>query len=305
MIKRWFGLFISVLLTLSTFGLTPSSANASPQTPEEKASKEKAIQIAKEYIQRSSSDLSNRLSKLRGKDVTFEEVNKVISDYYKQNPAPQMVANDPTISIEDVFPKKVEKYKSRNKGKPFVITDFLKKQRQNEEDGELISLNRKNDGTIDVFVSDIGGVIGCEFGTVDNELSKKAKTKSSGNVGIAAYTPTKRTTCVAYTALGDRAFTLWAEGRFYYDGKTSWITHADGDYQRHLFGSTMVLEPRALGKMRTVYIEGHRYSEVYSRLYYEAVFGIRWAGIVLASDTVETSVGVTVTGNTYGRCIRL
>lgn len=68
-------------------------------------------------------------------------------------------------------------------------------------------------------------------------------------------------------------------------------------------GSTIGISDKGMGKVRNYTVSGYKYTEVYSRLYYEATFGIRWAGIVLNSDTVEVYVGSTVNGSLYGGAV--
>ncbi|WP_342615287.1 hypothetical protein [Peribacillus frigoritolerans] len=118
-------------------------------------------------------------------------------------------------------------------------------------------------------------------------------------------TKKERTTGIAYNAFGGKMFTLWAQGSFNYNGKSVSVATQDGDYNRHFWGSTLNITKPTLGKARKEVVGSQTYSEVYSRLYYEAVFGIKWAGVTMKSGTVETYVGGSKSGHLYGSAKRI
>ncbi|MDP9698720.1 hypothetical protein [Paenibacillus polysaccharolyticus] len=64
------------------------------------------IAEARAYITKSSSEIANNLENLKisKESVTLIEIQNVIENYYENNPAPLELANNNSISLEDVFP---------------------------------------------------------------------------------------------------------------------------------------------------------------------------------------------------------
>lgn len=290
--KKLCSFLVSVVLLLTTF----SSAFAQENTSDDQ--KEKKIAEIREYIEQSVSSIVSSLQALETQEhVTLEIVENTIEDYYKNHPAPNAFA-DLSLSLEDVFPEEVKQIREEY-GKNFTLNlnDLINSKKQmKRKDDHLITL-KHDSGEIDVYISKLGEIFILENKTLPN---KESIQNENSALATWQYTRTERTTGVAYNALGLKMFTLWAEGSFKYNGSDVDHVNADGDWQRHFWGSTLDITTRALGSKRFEYVEGYKYAEVYSRLYFEAGFGIRWAQLTFNSGTVEVEVGSTVSGNLYG-----
>ncbi len=268
-------------------------------TPQVQAnSNQKDINDIREYVEKNVPKLVKKLSKLQNKTTSLEEIQKVIDQYYKKNPSPDAM-NDPSINLKDVFP---EKAKEAQPGDKFVINEFISNQKQVDQDGRLLEFNIQN-GKVNVFVGDTGEIVILQQKT-EEENKELSKIQTSQITMAAASGPRitsiESTTGIGYSAAGGKMYTLQAEGQFSYTGSDVNVYYGDGYWQRHLWGSTLSISDRGMGKSKKYNTGGYTYAEVYSRLYVEAQYGFRWAGITMNSNTVEAYVGSTVTGNLYG-----
>ncbi|WP_026701696.1 hypothetical protein [Salibacterium aidingense] len=281
-------LTLAVLLLVSSLSIYSTSDAKSDDIP-----RGQKIQEAKDYIENNVSELTQKLNDLRNEDnLSMEKIEETIETHYENNPAPSFMENDKNLSIKDVFPKKAKKAKENN-GKVLNMNELTNEAKKGETptDGNVITLNYNN-GVANIFISETGDFYITEHKTVEPEDG--TITTFDNN------TDTKRTGASAYNALGTRMFSMWSEGAFSYDGDSVDVASKDGDWQRSFGGSTLYIEERGVGKGRNVVEGDYEYAEVYTRLYYEAGFGIKWAMITLNSSTVETYVGSTVAGSTYG-----
>ena len=259
---------------------------------------QKDIEIMRGYIQSNVSNLTEEFEKLENDVVTLDQVENVISNYYKKHPLPD-AGNNPNINLEKVFPEKSLKFKEKTE-KKLVINNLVDTQKKDSEDGQVISLTEKN-GNIDILLADTGEMLVVERKVVEKEPKTTFITNKITRKALPdEYTRLERTTGIAYNASGNKLFYVWAEGQFKYNGTTVSPSYKDGDYGRYAAGSTINLEERARGKSRTVVVEDQKYSEVYTDVYFESVIGIRWVGLVLKSGTVEAYVGASKYGNMYG-----
>ncbi|MCG5253226.1 hypothetical protein [Brevibacillus agri] len=295
--KAFFSTLIAGTLMLTT--VSPTFANG---TIEDGSRQEKISEI-RSYINTSVPALIQELEDLKHKDdVTLGKVEKTIDTFFSEHPAPEAF-NDPTLSLEDVFPAEVKKINQKyGKNKPLNnINAFMDEKKNSIERSDDKVITIKNDmSEINVYVSQLGEIFVLEVRTVSSNAENQRTSLVQPRALTWEYTDTKRTTGIGYNAQGNKMFTLWAEGSFKYNGKSVEVDTADGDYSRHFWGSTLELTPRKLGEKRTTRVEGYTYAEVYSRLYFEAGFGIRWAQITFNSGSCETLVGSTVDGNMYG-----
>ncbi|MBA4493261.1 hypothetical protein ACFO25_06695 [Paenactinomyces guangxiensis] len=251
----------------------------------------KDLEIAKEYLEKSSDGLTIGFSELLGKSISMDDAEKVISNYYEKNPVPKGILNNPDLLSEIASKEKANE--------DFIIYEDMKNGQQHRDNGEVFIFDRKGGGKIGVYISKHGGT----------SLSELAVSGASGinsdGVGTMATTGVRSTLCVATNGYGAKMFDLSAIGNFWYNGSSSSITSHDGLFHRYFWGSSLTISNVSTGNMRTVYTGGYRYSEVYSRAYVETTIPLEWGNIVVGSGTYEASVGVTVSGNVYGRCIRL
>lgn len=244
------------------------------------------IAQARAYITKSSSEIANELENLKisKENVTLIEIQDVIESYYENNPAPLELANNDSISLEDVFPDESQK-NQLNKEVTFSLNEFISQQKENEE---VISFSTETTKT-DVYVDKSGIFI----------LHSEIDPNSAIRAAAWSYTANERTTGSAYNALGLKMFDLWASGSFRYDGSKVEVATKDGGYERKFWGSTLELTDRGMGLSRAVDLEGYKYAEVYSRLRTESTLGFRWFGLTLTDTTVEVKIGSTVNGNVY------
>ncbi|MCY8946219.1 hypothetical protein [Bacillus atrophaeus] len=279
--KRIFLFFLTVSLTLSIFGgsATASATNKSQQD----------INDIKKYVENNVPLLQNSLSNLP-KNSSLDKIEKTISNHFKEHPAPQAF-NNPNLSLFDVFPEKKAEYE-KFKGKTLNLNNFIESQEKQETLGEVISFNNSN-SSVKVFLGELGDIQIVEQKTI-------SKSNGSNDATIQLTTKTERTTGIAYGTTGTKLFTLWAEGKFSYDGKKVSTVAKDGDYKRHLSGTALLITVRNLGKDRDASHGGYAYREVYSRIYVETIIGFKWAGVVLNSANVEAYVGSTAKGSIYG-----
>lgn len=238
--------------------------------------------------------LQEKLSSLDS-DSTLAEVEEVIQNHYIKNPAPEAI-NNPNINITDVFPhlKQQKKYDKN------LNLNQLVNEAKLAVDEKLFTF-RTDNSMVQVVLAETGDIV-----ILESE-SKPAVVESENNnrgIKLDANTRIQRNTGIAYNASGGKMFTIWAEGQFKYDGKKVSAIHNDGNWQRHFWGSTLYTDSRGMGKIRSYSLEEYNYCEVYSRLYYESTWGIRWAGIALSSDIVEIFVGSTANGSIYGGAVR-
>lgn len=244
------------------------------------------IAEARAYITKSSSEIANNLENLKisKESVTLIEIQNVIENYYENNPAPLELANNNSISLEDVFPDESQK-NQLNKGEIFSLDEFILQQQENKE---VVSFSTDTTKT-DVYVDKSGIFI----------LHSEIEPNSAMRAATWSYTANERTTGTAYNALGFKMFDLWASGSFRYDGSKVEVAAKDGGYERKFWGSTLELTDRGMGLSRAVDLEGYKYAEVYSRLRTESTLGFRWFGLTLTDTTVEVKIGSTVNGNVY------
>lgn len=292
MFKRVFTL-ASLLLLFGLFN-SVSSSFAKETTGEDN------VETARNYIENNVVELNEILKSMKEKqeDYDLQEIQAVIDNYYTKNPAPKEVLNDKTLSIDDVFPLKNEKRKASQEKAVLNFEELLSHAKEHKNEGDSVYEFSNKDGIVTVYVSKTGEVMILD----DSVKSTPPALDLNINNQLAAMktTKTKRTTGIAYNGLGLKMFTIWAEGNFQYNGKSAKHANADGDVKRHFWGSTLVLNNRAIGAKRTVTVGSYKYPEVYTRVYFEAQFGIRWAGITMKSGTVEAYVGSSHIGSLYG-----
>lgn len=290
MFKRVFTLASLLLL----FGLFNSVSSSFAK----ETTKEDNVEKARNYIENNVIELNEILTSMKEKqeDYDLQEIQAVIDNYYAKNAAPKEVLNDKNLSIDDVFPLENEKHEAGQEKAVLNFEELLSHAKENKNEGDSIYEFSNKDGIVTVYVSKTGEVMILD----DSVRPTPDLNKNNNQLAAMKTTKTKRTTGIAYNGLGLKMFTIWAEGNFQYDGKTAKHANADGNVQRHFWGSTLVLNNRAIGAKRTVTIGGYKYPEVYTRVYFEAQFGLRWAGITMKSGTVEAYVGSSHIGSLYG-----
>lgn len=276
-----------ILLFCLTFSLVFSIfGGAASAAPKQKSQQD--ITDIRNYVEKTVPLLKSNLENLP-KNSSLEKVEKTISNHYKNNPAPKAFSN-PDISLYDVFPEMKSELEKFN-GKAFNMNSFMAEQEKSKSYGDVLTFETQN-STVKVYLGDLGDI---------QILEQKTLTDSpDSHASVQGTTKTERTTGVAYGLGGPKLFTLWAEGRFKYDGKKVSATYKDGDYQRHPLGTALAISPRALGQDRDASHGGYAYREVYSRIYVESIVGFKWAGIVLNSALVEAFIGSTAKGSVYG-----
>lgn len=280
--KKILFFLLSVSLVISIYGGTASAA-------EPKNSQQDKEQI-KNYIEYAVPLLENSLEFLP-KDSSLEEIENTISNHFKMHPTPSAF-NNPELSIVNVFPEKKAEFE-KYKGKTLNMNDFITDQDKTDSLGKVFTFKNHN-STVKVFLGDMGDLQILEQKTISasNDSDDQASAKLS--------TKTERTTGVAYGTNGAKLFTLWAEGRFNYDGKKVSVAQKDGDYNKHFAGSGLDIAVRKLGAERDASYGGYAYREVYSRIYVESVIGFKWLGVIINSKTVETYIGAGANGSVYG-----
>lgn len=286
---------MSTMTLVLLSGVSSSFAHA-----EGSESKEEKIEEARSYIEESKKDTINLLKDLEKENATLESVEKTLDKYYEENPAPKEVINDQNLSLEDVFPGEVERIEEETLNLNKFMSEKENDVARENDNGEFIEF-KNGENTVDVYVGETGGVFVLETKTID-EPSNKSLINATSEVGaLATKTTSKRkTTGICYNALGAKMFTLWSLGSFKYTGKTVSVATKDGGWQRHFWGSTLNVSKPILGATRSESVGSEKYAEVYSRIYFESVFGLKWAGVTMKSGTVETYVGGSKTGGMYG-----
>ncbi|MGE6379235.1 hypothetical protein [Peribacillus muralis] len=259
-------------------------------------SKEKDVEKIRTYLESNVSNMSTKFSTLE-KDAKLEDIERIIENYYKENPAPKEMNDDNNISLEDVFPeltKKHEKAYLKSKG---ILNKFIEDQNESSDLGEVFTYEYENSSKVDVYLGKTGEISITEFKTVKEAPLVQPFAEKQTRI--------QRTTGISYNATGSKCFTLWAESGFKYDGKKVSPINRDADWNRHPAGSTINLLPQVMPKTRDVVLGKYTYKEVYARLKYESGWGIRWASVTMKSGTVESLVGCTVDGSIYGSAKRI
>lgn len=289
-------LCVSMMSLVLVSGLSVSFANAESVTPSQEN-----IQAAREYIETSKVDTLNILRDLQQQNPTLEQVEAALDKYFEENPAPEEVVNDPNLSLEDIYPEQTEEVDTLN------LNEFMSEKEQASVNGNTDNFVQMESpvGQVSIYVGDTGGIYILENKEVKEPIIKDSiDAEDTGALGLKT-TKKRKTTGVCYNSLGLKMFTLWAQGSFYYSGKTVSVATRDGDFQRHFWGSTLSTSVRALGKARNEVVGKEQYAEVYSRVYYESLIGLKWAGVVAKSGTVETYVGASKSGGMYGAAVRI
>ncbi|ARW37817.1 MULTISPECIES: hypothetical protein [Bacillus] len=280
--KKILFFLLSISLVTSIYGGTASAV-------EPKDSQRDKEQI-KNYVENAVPLLQDSIEFLP-KDSSLEKIEKTISKHYKNHPTPSAF-NNPNLSTNNVFPEmksQLDKYK----GKALNINDFIFEQDKTESLGKVFTFKNEN-STVKVFVGDIGDIQIIERKTVS------APKDSDDQASAKLSTRTERTTGIGYGTNGAKLFTLWAEGRFEYNGKKVSVAQKDGDYNKHFGGSGLDISVRKLGAERDASYGGYAYREVYSRIYVESVVGFKWLGVIINSKTVEAYIGAGANGAVYG-----
>lgn len=270
---------------------------------------ESNLDVARDYIESNVSKINGVMNVLEmaQKDLSSDQVQEVISNYYKEHPAPQDLITDKDLTIEDIYPNKENDVNFQPQNASLSLEELMEDAKDNPySEGHTYEFSNDEDET-SVYVSNTGEVMISTSTIMPSVKSVDDNRTTFTTLAASSYknTKTKRTTGIAYNALGLKTFTLWAEGSFKYNKSSAKHANADGDVQRHLFGSTLEMVNKAVGKKRTVYEGKQSYPEVYTRVYFESTIGIRWAGVVIKSATVETYVGATKIGSLYGGLKRL
>lgn len=285
---------VVIMLILMMIGSTSSVAFASESLPRNETTEDE-IEMIRSYIKSSAKELARKIESLKqNQHITLDDVEATIEKYYDNNPAPELML-DTNLSLADVFTKEELSLGSEYQNSGAInLGKLVKSKKINLLPGEYLIELQTVDGIIDVYLSDVGGI---------SIIERRVVNKSFANQSLFSswqITDEERTTGVAYNAVGGKLFTVWAEGQFRYNGSDVEHLNSDGDWNRHFWGSLLTIEDRGLGEERYEYTGGYKYAEVYSRLYFEAGFGVRWAQITFNSGTVEVEVGSTVNGNIYG-----
>lgn len=257
---------------------------------------EENIVKAKNFIGNNVEQLNNILSKMEKvqKDFSLEEIQDVVDDYYLNNPVPQELLENQSLTTEEKDEMFTEK-----KEDVLNLNELISEAKEDLVEGDSVYELTNENGVISIYVAKTGEVMLLEQKTmptlpnltIDEDFQVAASWRT---------TRTERTTGVAYNALGYKMFTLWAEGNFLYNGSSADHANADGNVQRHAWGSTLELDNRAIGAKRTTRIESYLYPEVYTRVYFESNLPVNWGNITMSSATVEVYVGGSQTGSLYG-----
>lgn len=281
---------LPILMSAVIIGGSTSLVSADSAYANYTSTKEVKIETARDYINKSSSQLIEILEELQIKEeeISYSDIKGIINKYYLDNPAPTDIFNDQSISINDVFPNEINEI-DYNNAQNFNLNDFIEEQKNNDK---ILTFSTEN-STTDVFVDKLGIFI------LNNEIEPNSSSSSVQPMATWKYTSNQRVTGAAYNSLGLEMFELWASGSFKYDGSKVEVATKDGNYDRKFWGATLNLTPLALGQERMVSIEGYRYAEVYSRLSVDTQLGIRWFGVTISQNTVEAKIGSTIAGNVY------
>lgn len=292
MFRKMFALVPLLLL----FGLF----NSASLSFAEEVDKEDNVVKAKNYIENNVTELNDILSSLekRQADLDLQEIQAVIDNYYSKNPVPKELVDDKSLTIDDVFPVEKNEKSVQQEEAVLDFEELITEAKEDLAEGDSIYEFSNENGVVTVYVSKTGEVMLLDRSAVPTLNLEK----NNQVMAVAAWktTRTERTTGIAYNAFGFKMFTIWAEGNFQYNGTSARHADADGNVQRHVWGSTLVMENRAVGAKRTVTVGSYKYPEVYTRVYFEASLGIRWAGVTMTSATVEAYVGGSQTGSVYG-----
>ncbi|WP_050613360.1 hypothetical protein [Bacillus testis] len=285
----------STIVSTLIVGLSIFSPFANAESLTDQVKKSSDIKVIKSYLENNVANLTNEFLTL--KDTSkLDDVEKIIDTYYEEHPAPKQM-DDPSISLEDVFPKLMAENEKAFKENKSVLNNFIEDQKENSDLGQVFTYQDGDKSKVDVYLGNTGEISIVEVRTVKEAPKQDTKIEP---LYTQKETRVERTTGISYNALGYQMFTLWAEGGFKYNGTNVVSQNIDADWKRHFSGSTLNLMPEVMPKTRAVSIEGHKYVEVYARMRYEAGFGIRWATAVLNSGTVESYVGCSVDGSIYG-----
>lgn len=296
MFKKTLSLFFVTLMLGLTFN-SSSILSAAEINQIGRDTKENTVQIVRSYIKNNVSQLNNMMSSVQYQKLQLKDIETIIDNYFFNNPAPQELIDVNNLTIDDIFPvNDIIDGPPRTKALHFdELTSYVANNLPGN--GDSIYKFPNDNGVVTVYIASTGEVM------IWDQSSFPAKDSDFSNQTLAATwktTKTERSTGIAYNGVGGKMFTIWAEGNFQYDGKTAKHNNSDGNFERHFWGSTLDLEKKAEGKERTVRVENYSYPEVYTRVYFESQFGIRWAGITMNSGTVEAYVGGTFAGNVYG-----
>ncbi|GIN56274.1 hypothetical protein J8TS2_05930 [Lederbergia ruris] len=283
----------SLLLLCFVFGLFFVSMPISSSAAEiDVLNKEQKVELAKNYIENNVTNLNEILMNMQTQDPDLEDVQTVIMEYLDENSVPEEIVND--LTIDDIFPLENEKVEYKQKENEVLQFEDIVAYAKDNDEGNIYEF-KNEDGKVTVYVADTGEVM-------IHEQSIVPTLDLNDNNTLAAWktTKTERSNGVAVNAVGKTMFTYWASGNFEYNGKSARHLNNDGNIERKLWGSSLVIEKKAEGAKRTVAVGSYKYPEVYSRVYFEATFGIRWLGVTMKSGTFEAYVGGTYAGSVYG-----
>jgi uncharacterized protein YoxC len=288
--KKLLSLLMALFMAIGVFSVP--QANAETTDAQE-------VKKVKQFVENNTQKLISKLENLQNKEnVTLEDIEKTIDKHYAKYQEEINAIQNSGLSLEQVFPgyiakaKKAQEKSQKNDG-TFSVNQFFEYNKEYDELGQTFTF-KHNKGQVEAFVGILGDVVLMDRSTeptIQGEVSAMAGPR---------ITPWDSTVAVCYSTLGVKLFTLAAEGQFSYTGYEVSVYSGDGWYNRHFWGATMSLTNRGMGKSRNVSTGGYQYSEIYSQLGVEAVFGFRWAGIPLNSTTAEVYIGSTVNGNLYG-----
>lgn len=277
--KKTFKLVVATVLLLASFA---TSAFA-----QENVSKSELTLQSKQYIEQNKIGLKGLLSELNASlNLASEDIVSSIENYYSKNPAPKSIVES-NLSLSDVY-----SVKRNNSSDNFNITDFMNTARSSSNYYKI----KHDTGYTEAFVSDTGDLL------LLNHEVLNSTTNSVASTYAAAWQQTRdiKETASAYNSLGFKMYDLWVSGAFLYNSSDVKPVNNDGGFSRAFWGSTINVEDKGMGKTRDTYTQGIKYSEIYSRLYTESVFGIKWAGLTLDSNTVEIYIGGSKEGGIYG-----
>lgn len=278
---------ILIILTLLVLSITLNVSNISASSI---SKDEKDILEMRKYIQKNVSKLNKEFSML-DQNSNLIDIERVIQEFYEKNPSP-LAAMNQSIDITDVFPN----LKNEKKNEKLDLNEYVKNPQLGDHSYSFIS----NKDKIDVLISKTGEITILE----KTETPLLVENETTPSIGIYALpwqnTNVERSTAYIYNSNGFKMITLWAEGQFQYNSTAVNSINNDGNWQRHTAGSTLNVSARNLGSTRYAYVGTERYAEVFTRIYFESVYGFRWAGIVMKSATLEVYVGSSKYGIIYG-----
>ncbi|WP_413363110.1 hypothetical protein [Lysinibacillus sp. 3P01SB] len=258
---------------------------------------EDEIKNIKNYIENSVAELHYKFNELKShQNVTLEEIQNLIDSHYEANPAPEVMLKSNSLDIQDIYPELTEENNKAYEESKGNLGVFINSQKETNELGTVFTFKHDNSDSdyIDVYLGKTGDISLVEFKTVgQSQAIQPLYTQQT--------TPVKRTTGIAYNAVGLKMFDLWAEASFKYNGSSVASQNLDGNYKRYAAGGTLNLIPdTVMPRTRTVVLEGYRYAEVYSRLRSQSGIGIQWAQWTIKDALLEAMVGCTVDGSVYG-----